>query len=334
MYSLILGGLGFIGLNYIINNKNKKIICVDNQSYAANFSHLKYLKKLPNFKYFKANISNKKILTDIFKKYKIKNVINFAAETHVDNSISNPKIFVKRNVEDFVKFLINLTDIISKKKLKIKYLHISTDEVYGSLKTSQKKFLETNKFFPNSPYSASKASAENFLRAWGETFGLNYMIVNPSNNFGQFQDKEKFIPTIINSIIQKKKIPIYGDGSNIRDWLFVKDHCKILNKILKKGKNRQSYNIGGNNEMSNLSLVKKICLIFNNIDPDYDHFKLINFVKDRSGHDFRYGINNTKIKKLIGKKLYESNFDENLKKTIHWYLKNRFDLNKKKYNKI
>lgn len=329
MYSLILGGLGFIGLNYIIKNKNKKIICVDNQSYAANISQLKYLKRLPNFKYFKGNISNQKILIDIFNKYKIKNIINFAAETHVDNSISNPKIFVKKNVNDFVKFLINLTEIINKKELKIKYLHISTDEVYGSLGINQKKFIETNKFFPNSPYSASKASAENFLRAWGETFGLNYMIVNPSNNFGQYQDNEKFIPTIINSLIQKKKIPIYGDGSNIRDWLFVKDHCEILNEILKKGKNRQSYNIGGNNEMSNLNLVKKICLIFNNIDPNYDYFKLINFVKDRSGHDFRYGINNDKTKKLIGKKFYKSNFDKNLLNTINWYLKNKYMFVKK-----
>ena len=329
MYSLILGGLGFIGLNYILQNSNKKIICIDNQSYAANTYYLKILKKRKNFIFIKGNISNQKILIDIFNKYKIKNIINFAAETHVDNSISNPKIFIKRNVEDFVNFLINLNEIIKKKKLKIKYLHISTDEVYGSLGVNQKKFIETNKFFPNSPYSASKASAENFLRAWGETFGLDYMIVNPSNNFGHYQDKEKFIPTIINSLIQKKKIPIYGDGSNIRDWLFVKDHCKILNEILKKGKNRESYNIGGNNEISNLNLVKKICLIFNNIDPNYDHLKLINFVKDRSGHDFRYGINNTKTKKLIGKKFYKNNFDKNLLNTINWYLKNKSILIKK-----
>ena len=329
MYSLILGGLGFIGLNYILQNRNKNIICLDNLSYAANKEQLITLKKNKNFIFIKNNISNKYVLTKIFKKYKIKNIINFAAETHVDNSISNPKIFIKRNVDDFVNFLINLTEIIKKKKLKVKYLHISTDEVYGSLKINQKKFLETNKFFPNSPYSASKASGENFLRAWGETFGLNYIIVNPSNNFGQYQDKEKFIPTIIKSLIQKKKIPIYGDGSNIRDWLFVKDHCKILNEILKKGKNRQSYNIGGNNELSNLKLVKKICSIFNNINQNYDHFKLISFVKDRSGHDFRYGINNKKTKKLIDKKFYKTNFDENLVNTINWYLANKYMLFKK-----
>ncbi len=329
MYSLILGGLGFIGLNYILQNRNKNIICLDNLSYAANKEQLKTLKKNKNFIFIKSNISNKLVLTNIFKKYKIKNIINFAAETHVDNSISDPKIFIKRNVDDFVNFLINLTEITKKKKLKVKYLHISTDEVYGSLKINQKKFLETNKFFPNSPYSASKASGENFLRAWGETFGLNYIIVNPSNNFGQYQDKEKFIPTIIKSLIQKKKIPIYGDGSNIRDWLFVKDHCKILNEILKKGKNRQSYNIGGNNELSNLKLVKKICSIFNNINQNYDHFQLISFVKDRSGHDFRYGINNKKTKKLIDKKFYKTNFDENLVNTINWYLANKYMLFKK-----
>ena len=329
MYSLILGGLGFIGVNYILNNINKKIICIDNHSYAANTAQLKIFKKKKNLTFIKGNISNKKILINVFKKYKIKNIINFAAETHVDNSISKPKIFIERNVLDFVNFLMNLSQIIQKKKLEVKYLHISTDEVYGTLKINQKKFLESNKFFPKSTYSASKASAENFLRSWGETYGLNYMIVNPSNNFGPYQNKEKFIPTIINSLIQKKKIPIYGDGSNIRDWLFVKDHCKILNEILTKGKNRQSYNIGGNNEMSNLNLVKKLCLIFNNIDPNYDHLKLINFVKDRSGHDFRYGINNTKTKKLIGKKFYKNNFDKNLLNTINWYLKNKSILIKK-----
>ncbi|MDC3158619.1 GDP-mannose 4,6-dehydratase [Candidatus Pelagibacter sp.] len=330
MYSLILGGLGFIGLNYILQNVNKKIICVDNQSYAANSDYLKILKKNKNFTFIKGNISNKKILVNIFNKYRINHIINFAAETHVDNSILNPKIFVKRNVYDFVEFLINLSNIIKQKKIKIKYLHISTDEVYGSLKKKQNKFTENDKFFSNSPYSASKASAENFLRSWGETFGFKYIIVNPSNNFGPYQNREKFIPTIINSLIQKKKIPVYGNGSNIRDWLFVNDHCKILNKILEKGINGESYNVGGNNELSNLNLVKKICLIFNKIDPDYNHFKLIDFVKDRSGHDFRYGINNAKIKKLIGQKFFQMNFDKNLKYTINWYLKNKSKRSRKK----
>jgi len=324
MYTLVLGGLGFIGLNYINQNiKKNKIICVDNLSYSANIQELNSLNKNKNFYFIKSNISNKKILLDIFEKYKIKSIINFAAETHVDNSIVNPQIFLKRNIQDFVSFLINLTEISKNKKIKIKYLHISTDEVYGSLKINQNKFKESNKFYPNSPYSASKASAENFLRAWGQTYGLNYIIVNPSNNFGPYQDKEKFIPTIINSLLKKKQIPIYGDGSNIRDWLFVKDHCKIINQILLKGKNMESYNIGGNNEWTNLNLVKKICEIFNSINPDFDHLKLISFVKDRPGHDFRYGINNLKIKKLIGAKLLKSKFEENLKETINWYLNNK-----------
>ena len=331
MSSLILGGLGFIGLNYINQNiKKKKIICIDNLSYAAKIDELKNLNKYKNFVFIKGNISNKKILEKAIIKYKINNIINFAAETHVDNSISNPKIFVKRNVYDFVNFLINFSSIIKKKNLKIKYLHVSTDEVYGSLSIKQKKFKENSKFFPNSPYSASKASAEHFLRAWGKTYGLKYIIVNPSNNFGPFQDKEKFIPTIISSIIKKKKIPIYGNGSNIRDWLFVSDHCKILNIILNKGKFGESYNIGGNNEWSNLKLVRKICKIFNEINPKYDHYKLISFVKDRSGHDFRYGIYNNKLKNLIGKKIFQSNFDKNLKYTIDWYLKYKKILIKKR----
>lgn len=327
MYTLVLGGLGFIGINFINQNlKKEKIICMDNLSYSANYNELKNLKKEKNFKFIKGNISNKIILEKIFNNYKIKNVINFAAETHVDNSIKNPEIFVKRNVYDFVNFLINISAIIKKKKLSIKYLHISTDEVYGSLRNKERKFTENNKFYPNSPYSASKASAEHFLRSWGKTYGLNYIIVNPSNNFGPYQDKEKFLPTIIKSLILKKKIPIYGDGSNIRDWLFVNDHCKILNEILKKGKNRESYNIGVDNEWSNLQLVKKVCFIFNNIDPDYDHLKLINFVKDRPGHDFRYGINDSKTKKLIGKKFYKNDFDQNLRQTIDWYIKNKYKL--------
>ena len=331
MYTLVLGGLGFIGINFINQNiKKKKIICIDNISYSANYKELKNLKKNNNFKFIKGNISNKKILKKVFNNYNIKNIINFAAETHVDNSINNPEIFVKRNVYDFVNFLINLSSIIKKNKLNIKYLHISTDEVYGSLKFKQSKFQEKNKFYPNSPYSASKASAEHFLRSWGKTFGLNYIIVNPSNNFGPYQDREKFLPTIIKSLILKKKIPIYGDGSNIRDWLFVKDHCKILNMILKKGKSQESYNIGGNNEWSNIKLVKKVCKIFNRINPNYDHYKLISFVKDRSGHDFRYGINNNKLKKLVGKKINQNNFDLNLRYTINWYLKNKENLIKKR----
>lgn len=330
MNLLVLGGLGFIGINYIKENiKKNKIICVDNLSYSANKEQLEILKENKNFHFVRGNISNSKILKNIFEKYKIQIVINFAAETHVDNSITNPKIFVKRNINDFVGLLINLSNLIKKNNTNIKFLHISTDEVYGSLKSKQKKFLENNKFFPNSPYSASKASAEHFLRAWGETFGFNYIIVNPSNNFGPYQDKEKFIPTVISSIIKKRKIPIYGNGSNVRDWLFVKDHCKILNEIIKKGINRETYNIGGNNELSNIKLVKKICSIFNNINPDYNHFKLINYVKDRSGHDFRYAINNQKVNKLIGKKFYKNNFDQNLRYTINWYLKNKYMLSRK-----
>ena len=231
MYSLILGGLGFIGLNYILKNKNKKIVCVDNQSYAANVSRLKDLKKLPNFKYFKANISNQKVIKKIFNNYKIKSIINFAAETHVDNSILNPKVFVERNILDFVSFLQIIINLKNFDKENTRFLHISTDEVYGSLRLKQRKFFEEDRFYPNSPYSASKASAEHFLRAFSKTYGLKYMIANPSNNFGAYQNKEKFIPTIIKSAIQKKKIPIYGKGLNIREWLYVEDNCKILKKF-------------------------------------------------------------------------------------------------------
>ena len=325
MYSLILGGLGFIGLNYILKNKNKKIICVDNQSYAANVSRLKDLKKLPNFKYFKANISNQKVIKKIFNDYKIESIINFAAETHVDNSILNPKVFVERNILDFVSFLQIIINLKNFDKEKTRFLHISTDEVYGSLKLKQRKFFEEDRFYPNSPYSASKASAEHFLRAFSKTYGLKYMIANPSNNFGAYQNKEKFIPTIIKSAIQKKKIPIYGKGLNIREWLYVEDNCRILEKILKHGKNGHSYNVGGNNEINNITLVKKVCKILNHYDGSFDYFSLISYVKDRPGHDFRYSVDTKKTNKLINN-LKFNKFNVNLKKTVVWYLQNKASL--------
>ena len=327
MYTLILGGLGFIGLNYILKNKNNKIICVDNQSYAANVSRLKDLKKLPNFKYFKANISNQKVIKKIFNDYKIESIINFAAETHVDNSILNPKVFVERNILDFVSFLQIIINLKNFDKENIRFLHVSTDEVYGSLKLKQRKFLEEDKFYPNSPYSASKASAEHFLRAFSKTYNIKYMIANPSNNFGAYQNKEKFIPTIIKSAIQKKKIPIYGKGLNVREWLYVEDNCKILKKILTHGKNGHSYNVGGNNEINNINLVKKVCKILNDYDSSFDYFSLISYVKDRPGHDFRYSVDMKKTNKLI-KKLKFNKFSINLKKTVLWYLQNRQTLHK------
>ena len=327
MYSLILGGLGFIGLNYILKNKKQKIICVDNQSYAANSSHLQYLKKLPNFKYFKANISNQKVINKIFDNHKIRYIINFAAETHVDNSILNPKVFVKRNILDFVSFLQIIINLKKFDKKNTRFLHVSTDEVYGSLKLKQRKFFEEDKFYPNSPYSASKASAEHFLRAFSKTYNIKHMIANPSNNFGAYQNKEKFIPTIIKSAIQKKKIPIYGKGLNVREWLYVEDNCKILKKILTHGKNGHSYNVGGNNEINNINLVKKVCKILNDYDSSFDYFSLISYVKDRPGHDFRYSVDMKKTNKLI-KNLKFNKFSINLKKTVLWYLQNRQTLHK------
>ena len=329
MYSLILGGLGFIGTNYIkiALKKKKKIICIDNLSYAANLNQLKIFKKNNRFKFYKGNISNQSLIKYIFKNFTINSIVNFAAETHVDNSITSPQIFVRRNVLDFTLFLQGLIKNSKFIKSNVRFLHISTDEVYGSLKLRQNKFKEENKFFTNSPYSASKASAENFLRAWGKTFGLKYIIVNPSNNFGPFQNKEKFIPTIINSAINKKKIPIYGKGLNIRDWLYVEDNCYMIDQVLKNGKLYESYNIGGGNELSNIVLVKKICRILNELDKSFNYFKLISYVKDRPGHDFRYGVNSNKINKIIKVKKFQS-FDINLKQTVNWYLNNKKFLNK------
>jgi dTDP-glucose 4,6-dehydratase len=302
---LVTGGAGFIGFNFIkiCLKNNIKVINIDSLKYAANKIEILELNKNKNYKFYKLNIGQKKKINKLLLRYKIFQIVNFAAESHVDRSIDDPKYFFKNNCLDFVDFISVLKDyhlnLNKKNKSKFKFLHVSTDEVYGSLSKNQRTFKEDSSLKPNNPYSSSKAACELILRSFSKTYNLPYLITNCSNNYGKFQNDEKLIPTIFRNAIRNKNIPIYGTGRNVRDWIYVDDHCYAILKVLIKGKKFQKYNIGANNEISNIDLAKKICLILDKKIPKLKpHKKLITYVKDRAGHDFRYGINSKKIIKL------------------------------------
>ncbi|MBZ7937910.1 dTDP-glucose 4,6-dehydratase [Campylobacter sp. RM10532] len=339
MYILVTGGAGFIGSNFLLylfeQEENIKVINLDLLTYASNSSNLSSLKENPNYIFIHGDISDTSLVGEIFNKYKIKAVINFAAESHVDNSIKNPDIFIKTNIYGtwnllntayktwFVEPFVKKTEF--KETL---FYQISTDEVYGSLGKIG-KFAEDSIYAPNSPYSASKASCDMLVRSYHHTYGLNAVISNCSNNYGPFQHDEKLIPTIIRNALSGNKIPIYGNGENIRDWLYVKDHCiaikQIYNHALSKIKIENSYfdtfNIGGNEEWQNIDIANKICQYLDKILPKSSTYKdQISFVKDRAGHDKRYAIDSTKLQNIIGWKPNEK-FESGLEKTINWYIK-------------
>ena len=318
--AIVTGGFGFIGSHLVksLLKKNFFVINIDKMNYASNVYNLKNIKK-NNYKFYKSNICNKKILNIILKKHKPNVLFNLAAETHVDRSINNPQDFVKSNIIG----VYNILECI-KKYMKVqknfKMVHVSTDEVYGDTK-GIKKSKEEDKYQPSSPYSASKASADHLINAYVRTYNLPIVISNCCNNFGPNQLPEKFIPKIIFNIIMKKTIPIYGKGKNQREWIHVEDHCRALIKLFEKGKIGESYNIGTGFIVNNLKLVKKIIKIYkSNFDKKKQKIK-IEFVKDRPGHDFRYALNSSKIKKKLGWKNLH-NLNKALIKTIEWYIKN------------
>ena len=344
MSLLITGGAGFIGTNFIfkyISTKNQKIINLDKLTYSSNIKNLKKFNRKKNYFFFKGDIGDKKLIGKILKKFKILSVINFAAESHVDRSIHDPNIFIQTNILSNFNFLNSIKDywdqLSKKEKLLFRFLHVSTDEVYGSLQNGEKSFTEKSRYEPNSPYSASKAASDHLIRAWNKTYNIPTIITNCSNNFGPYQYPEKLIPLVISNALSGKKIPIYGNGKNIRDWIFVEDHCEALKIVLKKGKVGETYNIGGDNQISNIKLVNKICEILDKIVPKKNkrsYKTLIKFIKDRPGHDFKYSINSSKIKKKLKWKPKE-NLRNGLTKTIDWYLKNKNFLNtvqNKNYN--
>ena len=329
---LLTGTAGFIGSNFVPYFLDKypeyNLINLDLLTYAGNLDNLKECENNPRYKFIKGDICNRELVEFIFNEYNIQGVIHFAAESHVDNSIKNPGVFIQTNVNGTFtlvdvaqKYWMNKPFEYKKEYLNCRFHHISTDEVYGTLNETD-LFTEDTPYAPNSPYSASKASSDMIIRAYNETFGLNTVITNCSNNYGPKQHDEKLIPTIIRKALNNESIPIYGDGKNIRDWLYVLDHCIGIDLVYHTGKNSNTYNIGGRNERTNLQIVDTICSILDSKVPKEDktsYKDLITFVEDRAGHDRRYAIDATKIENELGWKAQED-FDSGILKTIEWYL--------------
>jgi len=335
MTILVTGGAGFIGSNFIpyflTEHKNISIINLDKLTYAGELSNLIEIENSERYTFIKGDICDRTLIESLFNKYEFKGVIHFAAESHVDNSIENPDEFIKTNILgtfnllDVAKECWMIAPNTPKKGFEnARFLHISTDEVYGSLgKTGL--FSETTSYAPNSPYSASKASSDFIVRSYFHTYGMNVVTTNCSNNYGPKQHDEKLIPTIIRKALGGEPIPIYGDGKNIRDWLYVLDHCKGIDLAFQKGKPGETYNIGGKNERNNLEIADTICRILDQETPKKNkssYKELITFVKDRPGHDFRYAIDASKIASELNWKA-EENFETGIKKTVNWYL-NKF----------
>jgi dTDP-glucose 4,6-dehydratase len=339
---LLTGTAGFIGSNFVPYFLDKypeyNLINLDLLTYAGNLENLKECESNPRYKFIKGNICNRELVEFIFNEYNIKGVIHFAAESHVDNSIKNPGVFVETNINGTYTLLDIAKKYWMEKPFKYKkdyencrFHHISTDEVYGTLsEDSNELFSEKTPYTPNSPYSASKASSDMIVRSYVETFGINCVITNCSNNYGPKQHDEKLIPTIIRNAIEGNPIPIYGDGKNIRDWLYVLDHCKAIDIVYHNGEKGETYNIGGRNERTNLEIVNTICEILDEKVSIKEKLgiisykDLITFVEDRAGHDRRYAIDATKLEKELAWRADET-FDSGIVKTVDWYLE--------KYNK-
>ena len=333
---LITGGAGFIGSNFILYFINKYedyfIINLDLLTYAGNIDNLASLNNNKRYKFIKGDICNRELVEYIFKEFDIKGIIHFAAESHVDNSIISPDIFIKTNVNGTFTLIDVAYKYWMEKPFKYKngyenckFHHISIDEVYGSL-GKEGYFTENTPYAPNSPYSASKASSDMIVRSYNKTYGLNTLITNCSNNYGPFQHDEKLIPTIIRNALYGNPIPIYGDGKNIRDWLYVIDHCKAIDIVFHRGRIGETYNIGGKNERENNYIAQIICEILDKKVPKKDgksYKEQIKYVEDRPGHDKRYAIDASKIENELGWKA-EENFETGIVKTIDWYLNNRY----------
>lgn len=334
---LVTGGAGFIGANFVPffleNNPNYHLVNLDLLTYAGNLDNVKEVENHSRYTFVQGDICDRSFIEELFQKYQFHDVIHFAAESHVDNSISGPEAFIKTNVLG----TFNLLDTARKLWMSApnqynagfenaRFHHVSTDEVYGTLGETG-LFEETTPYAPNSPYSASKAGSDMIVRSYFHTYGMNVVTTNCSNNYGPKQHNEKLIPTIIRKAIAGENIPIYGDGKNVRDWLYVLDHCKGIELAFKKGKAGETHNIGGRNERNNLYIVDKVCSILDELKPKASgsYKEQITFVKDRPGHDLRYAIDATKIETELGWKADE-NFESGIVKTVEWYLK-KFSVN-------
>ena len=332
MSILITGAAGFIGSNFVLNwlEKNKeKVIALDKLTYAGNLENLKSVEKKSNYEFVIGDIGDSNVVADLLKKYQPRAIINFAAESHVDRSIHGPDDFIQTNIIGTFRLLEEARSFFSilseDNKKQFRFLHVSTDEVYGTLSSTDPAFKEINQYEPNSPYSASKASSDHLVRAWHHTYGLPVLTTNCSNNYGPYHFPEKLIPLCISKALQGQDLPIYGDGQQIRDWLFVVDHCKGIATVLEKGVIGETYNIGGWNEKANLEVVHKLCDLLDDLKPREDaksYREQISFVKDRPGHDQRYAIDATKISNELGWKPEET-FESGIRKTVKWYLDNQ-----------
>lgn len=325
---LVTGGLGFIGSHFVINQikKGNLVVNVDKVTYAANKDNVKEVSDNKNYHFVKADINSTDLIEGLLSDFQIDYVVNFAAESHVDNSIKSAGEFIKTNINGTFSMLEATNKYFQTlngdKKQDFRFLHVSTDEVFGSLKDDEPAFTEDSKYLPNSPYSASKAASDHLVRAWNETHKLPAIITNCSNNYGLNQHEEKLIPKIITNAVAGKDLPIYGDGKNIRDWIYVEDHCHGIELALTKGRIGETYCLGGECEMRNTEIVDLICEILDELKPksDKSSYKAqIKFVQDRQGHDYRYAISNEKSKKELGFEVSKS-FKDNLEKVIKNYL--------------
>jgi len=330
MTILVTGAAGFIGSNFVLNWLDKEeedIISLDNLTYAGNLDNLSSLSKNNRHFFIKGDIGNSELISPTLQKYNPTAIINFAAESHVDRSISSPDTFIETNILGTYKLLqstLSYWEMLTKKqKQDFRFIHISTDEVYGDLDKGTAPFTEENRYIPNSPYSASKAASDHLVRAWHQTYNLPVITTNCSNNYGPFQFPEKLIPLCIINALNDKPLPLYGDGKQVRDWLYVDDHCEAIRVALKSGLIGETYNIGGNTEKTNIQVVQLICRFLDNFKPRLDkisYAQQICFVNDRLGHDRRYAIDTSKIKKELGWQPKET-FKSGMEKTIRWYLK-------------
>lgn len=323
----ITGGAGFIGSHvirqFVISYPNYHIYNLDALTYAGNLENLKDIENKPNYHFIRGDIKDYIAIQELFNKHKFDGVIHLAAESHVDRSIEDPLAFVQTNVLGTVNLLNAFKSLWDGNYDKKRFYHVSTDEVYGTL-GEEGLFTETTAYDPRSPYSASKASSDHFVRAYGETYGLPYVLSNCSNNYGEYHFPEKLIPLFINNILQAKPLPVYGDGNFTRDWLYVQDHARAIDLIFHKGRNHETYNIGGFNEWKNIDLIRLLCT---QMDDKLgrkrgESEKLITFIKDRPGHDKRYAIDATKLNKELGWSPSVT-FEEGLSKTIDWFLENK-----------
>ena len=337
MTILVTGAAGFIGSNFVRNLIKSSEFCpviIDKLSYAGSLSNLNKVEE-SDYVFIHGDICDEKLVLNLFEKYKFAGVFHFAAESHVDRSIDGPKDFINTNIIGTFNLLQGSYHNLKKMHDDFKFIHISTDEVYGDLEESE-YFTETTPYNPSSPYSASKASSDHLVKSWGRTYDLPVIVTNCSNNYGPYQFPEKLIPLMIINCLGWKPLPIYGNGQNVRDWVYVLDHCNAIKKIFRSGSVHETYNIGGGNELKNIEIVQTICDILNNIRPSKhgDYKKLISFVDDRPGHDFRYAIDSSKIQNDLGWEPKES-FISGITKTISWYIENKNWwklIQEKKYN--